>query len=279
MADEIRLNADMGEGYSAYAMPMQVWRGELERGGSIMPSVVSVPSPRRVMELVSSVSLACGFHAGDPLVIREYVALAAETRCSVGAHPSYPDRDGFGNRYMAISKRELGAIIQYQLGALVGFLGLYQLPLDHVKCHGALYFSAMNDESVALSVAEATAQMSPGTSLFGMPGSALEHQAQRLGVPFLREAYADRAYRTDGTIISALDRERSDGVVNDPEAVARRVLEMARDGTVMSVEKETVTLDPDTICFHPDTPQMMEMLERTIDVLGEAGIVIQRKGR
>jgi lactam utilization protein B len=117
MAETLDLSADFGEGYGVYPAPMQPWRAKMQRGGEIVPSVVDFPSPRQVMKLVSSVSLACGFHGGDPLLIKEYIEVAEETGCGVGAHPSFPDRAGFGNRYMEVPARELKAIIQYQLGA------------------------------------------------------------------------------------------------------------------------------------------------------------------
>jgi len=102
MAKTLDLSADIGEGYGVYPAPMQPWRAKMQRGGEIVPSVVDFPSPRRIMNLVSSVSLACGFHGGDPLLIKEYIEVAAQTGCGVGAHPSFPDRAGFGNRYMEI---------------------------------------------------------------------------------------------------------------------------------------------------------------------------------
>ena len=138
MAKTLDLSADIGEGYGVYPAPMQPWRAKMQRGGEIVPSVVDFPSPRRIMNLVTSVSLACGFYGGDPLLIKEYIEVAAQTGCGVGAHPSFPDRAGFGNRYMEIPGRELKAIIQYQLGAVAGFLAIRRLPLHHVKCHGAL---------------------------------------------------------------------------------------------------------------------------------------------
>src|SRR5918994_3598578 len=174
MPETLDLSADMGEGYGVYPAPMQLWRADMQRGGEIVPSVVDLPSPRRVMELVSSISLACGFHGGDPLLIKEYVDVAAQTACGVGAHPSFPDRAGFGNRYMEIPARELKAIIQYQLGAVAGLLATQGLSLHHVKCHGSLYNRSMIDESLAVSVAEAVAEYDASLPLYGLPDSALE---------------------------------------------------------------------------------------------------------
>jgi UPF0271 protein len=276
MAETLDLSADIGEGYSVYPGPMQLWRAEMHRGGEIVPSEVEFPPPRRIMNLVSSVSLACGFHGGDPLLIKKYVEVAAETGCSVGAHPSFPDRAGFGNRYMEIPSRELKAIIQYQLGAVAGFLAIRGLPLHHVKCHGALYNRSMVDETLANIVAEAVAEYDTSLPLYGLPDSALEAVTGRLELPFWREAFADRAYHEDGSLV---DRSRDDAMVLDRHQVAERVARMAKEGVVLSVEGPEVHVIPRTICFHPDTPGMMTMLERTRRLLTEHGVILDTETR
>jgi UPF0271 protein len=276
MAETLDLSADIGEGYGVYPAPMQLWRAEMHRGGEIVPSEVEFPPPRRIMNLVSSVSLACGFHGGDPLLIKEYVEVAAETVCSVGAHPSFPDRAGFGNRYMEIPSRELKAIIQYQLGAVAGFLAIRGQPLHHVKCHGALYNRSMVDETLANIVAEAVAEYDASLPLYGLPDSALEAVTGRLELPFWREAFADRAYHEDGSLV---DRNRDDAMVLDPHQVAERVVRMAKEGVVLSLEGPEVHVIPRTICFHPDTPGMMTMLERTRRLLTECGVILDTETR
>ena len=276
MAETLDLSADIGEGYGVYPAPMQLWRAKMQRGGEIVPSKVEFPPPRWIMNLVSSVSLACGFHGGDPLLINEYVEVAAETGCCVGAHPSFPDRAGFGNRYMEIPSRELKAIIQYQLGAVAGFLAIRGLPLHHVKCHGALYNRSMVEEALANIVAEAVAEYDASLPLYGLPDSALEAVAGRLELPFWREAFADRAYHEDGSLV---DRNRDDAMVLDPHQVAKRVARMAKEGVVLSVDGPDVHVNPRTICFHPDTPGMMTMLERTRRLLTEHGIILDTERR
>jgi UPF0271 protein len=276
MAETLDLSADFGEGYGVYPAPMQPWRAKMQRGGEIVPSVVDFPSPRQVMNLVSSVSLACGFHGGDPLLIKEYIEVAEETGCGVGAHPSFPDRAGFGNRYMEVPARELKAIIQYQLGAVAGFLAIRGLPLHHVKCHGALYNHSMVDEALAEIVAEAVAEYGASLPLYGLPDSALEDVAGRLGLPFWREGFADRAYHEDGSLV---DRNRDDAMVLDPHQVAERVARMAKEGVVLSVEGSKVHVIPRTICFHPDTPGMMSMLEEARRLLTECGVMVDYETR
>lgn len=274
MPQTIDLNADMGEGFGVYPAPMQVWRAELERGGPLAPENPRITTPRQVMERVSSVSLACGFHAGDPLLIKEYVALAAETGCAVGAHPSLPDRAGFGNRYMELAPEDLKAVLQYQIGALAGFLSLWKIPLNHVKTHGAIYNRSMVDERVAQTVAEAVAEYDDRAALYGLPDSALEAAASRLGLPYKREGFADRAYHRSGQLV---DRRREDAMVLDPELVGRRVAEMAGEGTVLTVEGDRIRIAPETICFHPDTPGMITMLERARQELTRVGIEVSSR--
>jgi 5-oxoprolinase (ATP-hydrolysing) subunit A len=274
MAKTLDLSADIGEGYGVYPAPMQPWRAKMQRGGEIVPSVVDFPSPRRIMNLVSSVSLACGFHGGDPLLIKEYIEVAAQTGCGVGAHPSFPDRAGFGNRYMEIPGRELKAIIQYQLGAVAGFLAIRRLPLHHVKCHGALYNHSMVDEALAQIVAEAVGEYDASLPLYGLTDSALEHVTGRLGLPFWREGFADRAYHEGGSLV---DRKRDDAMVLDPHQVAERVTRMVKEGVVWSVEGAEVHVIPKTICFHPDTPGMIQMLEKARRLLTERGVMVDKE--
>jgi 5-oxoprolinase (ATP-hydrolysing) subunit A len=276
MPGALDLSADIGEGCGVYPVPMQPWRIEMQRGGTLVPSVVDLPSPRRIMELVSSVSLACGFHGGDPLLMKEYVGVAAETGCGVGAHPSFPDRAGFGNRYMEIPARELKAILQYQVGAVAGFLAMQDLPMHHVKCHGALYNRSVVDEALARTVAEAVAEYDTTLPLYGLPDSALEDAAVRLGLPFWPEGFADRAYYEDGCLV---DRSQDNAMVLDPQTVAKRVVLMAKNGTVLSSTGTEVRITPRTVCFHPDTPGMMEMLQAARRLLTEAAVRIDNDRR
>ncbi|QAA94650.1 hypothetical protein CKA81_12985 [Pollutimonas thiosulfatoxidans] len=266
----IDFNADIGEGYGVWPAPNQIWRADLERGGSI-DSVDAPLSVERIMALVSSVNLACGFHAGDPYLIKRYVATAKKAGCRVGAHPSYPDRSGFGLRYMDVSKDELKAIIQYQLGALDGFLRMEGMAVSHVKCHGALYNRSGHDTVVAAAVAEAVAEYRDGLPLYGLPFSCMEEAAKKAGVPFVREAFSDRAYHDNGALV---DRRRVDAMVTEPESVSERVKQMGVQGTVRSVEGNDVVLQPGTICFHADTPRVLHFLEEAHRKLQEHNVHI-----
>ncbi len=268
--NEIEFNADMGEGLGVWPAPMQVWRFDLDRNGSIDPAAdIALPSLEQVLRMVSTVNLACGFHAGDPYLIKRYVAAAKAAGCTIGAHPSYPDLAGFGLRYMDLSPGEIQAVVQYQLGALDGFLRIEGLALHHVKCHGALYNRAVKDAVVARALAEAVAAYRDNLPLYGFPHSCMEDAANRVGIPFVREAFADRAYHADGSLV---DRRRPDSMIFNPEAVAERVVEMAKSGTVATVEGGRIALDPSTICFHADTPNVMGFLKASFAALGRTGM-------
>lgn len=266
----IDFNADIGEGYGVWASPNQMWRADLERGGPIESTDPPLPASQ-VMRLVSSVNLACGFHAGDPYLIKRYVQAAKSAGCRVGAHPSYPDRAGFGLRYMDIGGEELKANIQYQIAALDGFLKMEDMALSHVKCHGALYNVASRDDKIARALAEAIAEYRPGLPLFGQGGSCMEQAASAAGVPFVREAFSDRAYHANGALV---DRRRPDAMILAPDQVVERVARMATDGVVLSVEGSDVTLDPGTICFHADTPGVIAFLEGARSRLETLGIQV-----
>lgn len=268
----IEFNADMGEGLGVWPAPMQVWRFDLEREGPIDPDVAAgLSGLERILRMVSTVNLACGFHAGDPYLIKRYVGAAKAAGCTIGAHPSYPDLAGFGLRYMDLTPGEIEAIVQYQLGALGGFLKMEGMMLHHVKCHGALYNRAVKDDVVAKALAQAVAAYDSELPLYGFPGSCMEEAAKRAGIPFVGEAFSDRAYHRDGSLV---DRRRADSMIFDPDDVAERVLEMAKLGTVRTVEGERISLMPRTICFHADTPRVLDFLTRSHAALAKAEIAV-----
>jgi UPF0271 protein len=268
----IELNADFGEGFSVYPMPAQVWRAEFDNGGALVPSRDTPALPmEEYLGYLSSVNLSCGFHAGDPLLIKRYVAIALEAGCSIGAHVSFPDLAGFGNRYMKMAPDDLKAVLQYQLGALGGLVAMHDRRLSHVKAHGALYNYSMVEAPLAAAVAEAVAEFDDELFVYGLTGSEMETAAERKGVPFLREGFSDRAYHSTGLLV---DRAQDRAMVLDADAVAERVLLMARKGVVRSIEGDEVVIRPQTISFHSDTPNAWQMLTASVSALVEAGISI-----
>lgn len=262
--NQVEFNADIGEGYGVWALPNMVWRADLERGGGLEPSAPS-DSVVGVMRQVDCVNLACGFHAGDPLLIKSYIQVAKAHGCRIGAHPSYPDTAGFGLRYMEMSEPELKAMVQYQLAAMDGLVRMEGLALNHVKFHGALSNRTAQDPELARIVGEAVAEFRADLPIYVFPYSHLERGALAAGLPIRREAFADRAYHQDGRLV---DRRRRDSMVLDPAAVAARVARMIREGVVRSIEGPDVRLDPHTVCFHADTPGVLDFLEQTMARLG-----------
>jgi len=204
-----------------------------------------------IVPLVSSINVACGFHAGDPATIRATIRLAARHGVAVGAHPSYPDREGFGRAPMARSPEEVRDDVLYQVAAVRAFCAAEGVPLVHVKPHGALYNTAAQDPALAAAICEAVRQVDPGLVIVCLAGSPMAGVVRSLGMRCAEEAFADRGYTPEGTLVP---RGRPGALVDDPGAVAERVAAMARDRRVTSVAGTPVTVAADTICLHGDTP-------------------------
>jgi UPF0271 protein len=204
-----------------------------------------------IVPLVSSINVACGFHAGDPATIRATIRLAARHGVAVGAHPSYPDREGFGRAPMARSPEEVRDDVVYQVAAVRAFCAAEGVPLVHVKPHGALYNTAAQDPVLAAAICEAVRQVDPGLVIVCLAGSPMAGVVRSLGMRCAEEAFADRGYTPEGTLVP---RGRPGALVDDPGAVAERVAAMARERRVNSVSGTPVTMAADTICLHGDTP-------------------------
>ena len=232
---QIDLNCDMGEGFGRYA----------------------VGKDEEVMPLISSANVACGFHASDPSTMHRTVKLASEHNVAIGAHPSFPDRVGFGRREMSASPSEIRDDAIYQVGALWAFCKTEGVPLRYVKPHGALYNLAAKDIQVAAAIAVAVRSVDPRLILVCLYGSAMVTAAKEAGLQYVEEAFADRGYRRDGKLVP---RREHGAVLTDPESVAARVVRMVRDGEVKTVDGIDIPLDPKTICVHGDTPGAVSML-------------------
>lgn len=226
----VAINCDMGEAYSIYRC------GDDE---GIMP-------------YITVANVACGFHASDPVVMRKTVALAKEHSVKVGAHPSFPDRDGFGRREMKMDAEELTAAIVYQVGALAGFLRAEGMPLNHVKPHGALYGLAARDESVAEAVGAAADVFD--APLMGMANTVHERVWGRRSQGFIAEYYTDLDYRADGSLI--ITREH---VAYDPAVAAERSVRAVTEGVATSVDGTDIPMRADCVCVHSDTPGAVDL--------------------
>ena len=236
----IDLNCDMGEAYGIY---------KCGDDAGIMP-------------LISVANVACGFHASDPSVMRQTVRLAKQHGVRVGAHPSYPDRDGFGRRRMEMEGEELTACIIYQVGALKGFLDAEGVALNHVKPHGALYGAAWHDETVARAIARAAKAFD--APLMAMSGTGQGTWYQDEGVEVIWETYVDLAYNDDGEIV--IPRQ------HDPvtaETAAAQALRSARDGQVQAMSGKLIDVKCETICVHSDTPGAVEIARAVKDAIAE----------
>ena len=228
-----------------------------------------------LMPFITSANVACGAHAGDPQLMRTTVGLARAHGVAVGAHPSFPDREGFGRRDLGLSPDEVERFTAAQVGALAEVAAGEGVRLQHVKPHGALFNVAARDRSIADAVARATASIDPALILFGLPGSALIAAADATGLRSAREAFADRAYRADGSLVPRTD---PGAVIVDPDQVVARVVEIAIARTVVAVDGTCVALEVDTICVHGDTPGAADLAARIHAALRARGVAIAAVG-
>ena len=246
----VDLNADVGESFGAWS---------LGQDPALMPHITSA-------------NVACGLHAGDPGVMRATVALAKANGVAVGAHPGFPDLPGFGRREMQLSPREVEDIVVYQIGALAAVAATQGIRLQHVKAHGALYNMAAVTPALADAIARATAAVDPTLVLFGLPDSDLMRAGERAGLTTASEVFADRAYRSDGTLVP---RTQAGAVIHDAGRVVERALSMVRDQSVIAEDGSRVALRVDTICLHGDTPGAAELAARVRRALEEAGVDVR----
>jgi len=251
---QIDLNCDMGESFGAWPMGHDT----------------------EVMPHISSANVACGFHAGDPGVMRRTVRLARAHGVAVGAHPGLPDLIGFGRRELKIAASDLEDAVVYQVGALVAIAASEGVRLQHVKAHGALYNMAAKDATLAEAIAKGVAAVDRRLILLGLPGSALLAAGERHGLPVAAEAFADRAYEPDGSLVSRL---KPGAVIHDAEAVVARVVRMVTEGVVRAVDGTDVRLGAATVCTHGDTRGAHQLVRQIRDGLERAGVTVRPLGR
>jgi len=243
----VDLNSDLGESFG-------VWR---------------LGHDAEMMDFITSANVACGFHAGDPTVMRRTVRLAKEKGVVLGAHPGYPDLDGFGRREMALSRDEIIDALVYQIGALQCMARAEGTRVAYVKAHGALYNQAERDPAVAAAVIEAVRQAGAGLPVVAAPGSALAGAAKAAGIRFVPEVFADRAYDDDGHLVP---RSRPGSVITDPEAVAARVVGMVCRGEVRTGGGSVLAIKAGTVCLHGDTPGAPALARAAREALEQAGV-------
>lgn len=243
----IDLNADVGESLGAYA----------------------IGDDAALMRSVTSVSIAAGFHAGDPTVLRRTVRLARDAGVAVGAHPGFPDLAGFGRRNMTIPAPELEDLVLYQIAAVAGVAASEGVALHHVKAHGALYNMAVHDRATADAIARAARAFSPSLRMCAPPGSVMERAALDAGLRVAREGFADRAYQPDGSLVP---RHVPGAMIVGVEDVVTRAIGMATERRVVCIDGSVLPLEIDTICVHGDTPGAPSLAAWLRAGLGSAGI-------
>lgn len=224
-----------------------------------------------LMDYVSSINVACGFHAGDPTVIAETIKTALKKGVSVGAHPSYPDLQGFGRREMALSPEEVFDIVLYQIAAVKGICEAYGIKLHHVKPHGALYNRAAKDPALAKAIVKAVKTLDKNLVFYGLAGSHLISEAEKIGLKTASEVFADRTYQPDGTLTP---RTEPGALIENAERAVAQVLEMVKDQTVTAVGGEKISIKADTVCIHGDTPQAPEFARTIRERLIKNGIEV-----
>jgi UPF0271 protein len=246
----IDLNSDLGESFGAWRM-----------GDDDV-----------ILELVSSANIACGFHAGDASVMLASCATAARNGVSVGAHVSYLDLAGFGRRAMDVPPAELYAEVLYQLAALDGIARVAGTRVAYVKPHGALYNRIVADDTQADAVARAVADFDPALPLLGLAGSSISARARERGLAFVHEAFVDRGYLPDGTLVP---RGRPGDLLSDVEAIAARAVELVVSGRVVAADGTVIDVEVDSLCVHGDTPGAVGMALAVRSALTAAGIRIE----
>ncbi len=252
----IDLNCDMGESFGAY----QHGRDD------------------DIIRYISSANIACGWHAGDALVMNRTVRLAVAHGVGVGAHPSYPDLMGFGRRNMDCSADEIRDYLIYQIGALSGFCAANKVEMRHVKPHGSLYLTAVENKTVAAAIAEAIVSVDPNlmvVALAGSKGVLMSDVGRQFGLNVVCEAFPDRAYTPDGTLVS---RRMQGAIISDPDQVAERALKMAKEGKVTTTDGTEIDLDVHTLCVHGDNPAAVEQVKSIRGLLESNGVAIRPMG-
>ncbi|WEG12962.1 LamB/YcsF family protein [Pullulanibacillus sp. KACC 23026] len=247
----IDLNCDLGESFGAYTLGQD----------------------RDMLDYVTSVNIACGYHAGDPKTMRETVEMAVEKGIGIGAHPGFPDLNGFGRRPMQLTEQEIYDLILYQLGALEGFIRVAGGHMQHVKPHGALYNMASVDTNMALAIAKAIHDYNPSLILFGLSGSKLIEAGRDAGLETASEVFADRTYQEDGTLTS---RRSPDALIQDDQEAVSQVIRMVLEGKVKTQQNTDVLIQADTVCLHGDGPHALSFAKLIRTELSQAGVVVKK---
>jgi len=245
---KVDLNCDMGESFGLY---------ELGNDEEMMP-------------YITSANIACGFHGGDPHVMRKTVELAKKYDVAIGAHPAFPDLLGFGRRYMTCTSAEIKDYVMYQIGALKEFASSSKMKLQHCKPHGALFMKAMEEKELARVILETVHSIDPNMIIFALNNSEVMEEAIKMGVPAAKEVYSDREHTETGSIV--LTRKGSE--ITDYDEMARRVVRMVKEGEVTTYDGQDISIEAQTICIHGDTPGAPKLAKTIVQHLKESEVEI-----
>lgn len=249
----VDLNCDLGESFGAYKIGVD----------------------EEILPFVTSANIACGFHAGDPAVMRKTVTLALKNGVAIGAHPGLPDLVGFGRRQLDISPQEAYDMVVYQLGALLAFVKAEGATMRHVKPHGALYNMAAKSQALSASIAEAVYKVDPQLILFGLSGSELVSAGEKIGLQVAHEVFADRTYQSDGSLTP---RKQPDALITNDEESVQQVIRMIKQGKVLSRQGQDVAVKADTVCIHGDGKHALEFARKIRESLLSSGIAVKSVG-
>ena len=251
MTISVNLNADMGEGFGAY----------------------NIGNDDAILKIIRSASIACGFHAGDPLTMRRVVQRAKEEGVSIGAHPGFNDLWGFGRRRIDMTPEHLEYLIAYQIGALQAMAAYVGEKVTHLKPHGALNNMAAENAEYAMAIGRAIQAVDPDIIYVANVGSEMEKAGRELGLKVARESYCDRQYDDDGNLTS---RKIPGSVIKDPEVASKQVVNMVVNGVIISRNGKRIERRVDTLCVHGDEPTAIAIARAVRDALEAAGVKIVR---
>lgn len=245
----VDLNSDLGESFGRYTLGMD----------------------DKIIPLITSANVACGYHASDPVVMNKTIEMAKKAGIQVGAHPGFPDLMGFGRRNMNVSPAEAKSYVLYQLGALDAFCKAHGMKMQHVKPHGALYNMAAKDYTLSKAICEAIREYDDTLIVMALSGGELVRAAKDMGLRVAREVFADRAYEEDGTLVA---RTKEGAMITDEEEAIRRVIRMVKEQKVTAITGKDVPIQADSICVHGDGEKALAFVERIRKTMEEEGIKI-----
>lgn len=245
----VDLNSDLGESFGRYTLGMD----------------------DKIIPLITSANVACGYHASDPVVMNKTIAQARAAGIRVGAHPGFPDLMGFGRRNMNVTPEEAKTYVLYQLGALYGFCKAQGVEMQHVKPHGALYNMAAKDYKLSKAICEAIKEFDSSLIVLALSGGELAKAAMDMGLPTALEVFADRGYEEDGTLV---DRRKEGAMITDEEEAIRRVVRMVKEQKVTAVTGRDIPIQADSICVHGDGLKALAFVEKIRQAFAEEGIEI-----